>query len=280
MSGMKLQSKGARREMAELAVAEKKSTAVANIMDDLYASAGQGLENVSAEDMQIPFMRILQPLSPQLIKSDSKFIKGASAGDLFNTVTGQFWEADEGVTVIPCAYQMKFLEFQLRESGGGFLGEIDPNDPDIRKAQRMGSNEILPSGNELVRSAQFLILAVDANGITSQLICDMKKTQMKVAKQWNTRRAGLKIMHPEKGLFNPPMWATVWQLRTVQESNDKGSWFNYSVSQCPIDDVPQSAVLEARDLYEQFRKGEIKTSAGTADEMEATKNDTSDEIPF
>jgi hypothetical protein len=266
--------------MAELAVAEKKSTAVANIMDDLYASAGQGLENVSAEDMQIPFMRILQPLSPQLIKSDSKFIKGASAGDLFNTVTGQFWEADEGVTVIPCAYQMKFLEFQLRESGGGFLGEIDPNDPDIRKAQRMGSNEILPSGNELVRSAQFLILAVDANGITSQLICDMKKTQMKVAKQWNTRRAGLKIMHPEKGLFNPPMWATVWQLRTVQESNDKGSWFNYSVSQCSIDDVPQSAVLEARDLYEQFRKGEIKTSAGTADEMEATKNDTSDEIPF
>lgn len=266
--------------MAETAVAEKKTTAVANIMDDLYASAGQGLENVSADDMQIPFMRILQPLSPQLIKSDSKFIKGASAGDIFNTVTGQFWEAEEGVTVIPCAYHMKYLEFQLRESGGGFLGEIDPNDPDIRKAQRSGSNEILPSGNELVRSAQFLVLTVEPNGMTSQLICDMKKTQMKIAKQWNTRRAGLKVMHPEKGLFNPPMWATVWSLRTVQESNDKGSWFNYSVSQGNVEDVPQSAILEARDLYEQFRKGEIKTSAVSADEMEANKDSRSDDIPF
>jgi hypothetical protein len=108
----------------------------------------------------------------------------------------------------------------------------------------------------------------------------MKKTQMKIAKQWNTRRAGLKVMHPEKGLFNPPMWATVWSLRTVQESNDKGSWFNYSVLQGNVDDVPQSAILEARDLYEQFRKGEIKTSAVSADEMEANKDSRSDDIPF
>ena len=102
----------------------------------------------------------MQPLSPQLIKTDSKFIKGASAGDIFNTVTGQYWEGDEGVTIIPCAYEMKFLEFQLRESGGGFLGEIDPNNPDIRQANRVGANEMLPSGNELVRAAQFLVVAI------------------------------------------------------------------------------------------------------------------------
>ena len=89
--------------MAEAAVARKESTAVANIMDDLYEAAGQGMETIGAEDMQIPFLRILQPLSPQLIKNDPKFIKGASAGDIFNTVTGQFWEAEEGINVLPCA---------------------------------------------------------------------------------------------------------------------------------------------------------------------------------
>ena len=72
------------------AVAKKAESLPANLMDDLYAGAGQGMENITAEDMQIPFMRILQPLSPQLIKTDSKFIKGASAGDIFNTVTGQY----------------------------------------------------------------------------------------------------------------------------------------------------------------------------------------------
>ena len=78
--------------MAEAAVVKKESTAVANIMDDLYEAAGQGMETIGADDMQIPFLRILQPLSPQLIKTDPKFIKGASAGDIFNTVTGDYWD--------------------------------------------------------------------------------------------------------------------------------------------------------------------------------------------
>ena len=160
-------------------VANAKTTAVANLMDDLFDSAGQGMETIGADDMQIPFLRILQPLSPQLLKTDSKFIKGASAGDIFNTVTGQFWEADTGLTVLMCAYTTKFLEFQLRESGGGFMGELSADDPDIRKTERNGSTEMLPSGNELVRSAQFLVLGVEDTGATTQMICDMKKTQMK-----------------------------------------------------------------------------------------------------
>ena len=212
-------------------VANKKSTEVANLMDDLFDSAGQGMETITADDMQIPFLRILQPLSPQLLKTDPKFIKGASAGDIFNTVTGQYWEADEGLVVLMCAYTTKFLEFQLRETGGGFMGELSADDPDIRKTERNGSIEMLPNGNELVRSAQFLVLGVDADGSTSQMICDMKKTQMKIAKQWNTRRAGLKIEHPTNGMFNPPMWSVPWRLTSVQESNDKGSWFNYAVAQ-------------------------------------------------
>ena len=47
-------------------VANAKSTAVANLMDDLFDSQGQGMETIGAEDMQIPFLRILQPLSPSM----------------------------------------------------------------------------------------------------------------------------------------------------------------------------------------------------------------------
>jgi len=256
-------------------IANAKSTAVANLMDDLFDSAGQGMETIGADDMQIPFLRILQPLSPQLLKTDPKFIKGASAGDIFNTVTGQYWEADTGLTVLMCAYTTKFLEFQLRLSGGGFMGELSADDPDIRKTEREGSIEMLPSGNELVRSAQFLVLGVEDTGATTQMICDMKKTQMKIAKQWNTRRAGLKIMHPQKGMFNPPMWAVPWKLTTVQESNDKGSWFNYAVAQEEMDSVNPEAIKESRDLYNSFRAGEIKTGTG-----EEKKKQEEADVPF
>jgi hypothetical protein len=261
--------------MADTQVAEAKSTAVANIMDDLFDSAGQGMESIGVEDMQIPFLRLLQPLSPQLLKTDAKYIKGASAGDIFNTVTGQVWEADAGLTVLVCAYTTKFLEFQLREAGGGFMGELEAGHPDIRKTERVGANEMLPSGNELVRVAQFLVLGVDKDGATTQMICDMKKTQMKVAKQWNTKMAGLKIMHPEKGLFNPPMWAVPWKLTTVQESNDKGSWFNFAVNKMELGDVPVAAQKEAQQMYDSFKAGDIKTGTG---EKQQTTEET--DVPF
>ena len=58
------------------------------------------------------------------------------------------------------------------------------------------------------------------------------------------------------------MWAVPWKLTTVQESNDKGSWFNYAVAQEEMDSVAPEAIIEARDLYNSFRAGEIKTGTG------------------
>ena len=46
--------------------------------------------------MQIPFIGIIQALSPQLQKDDPLYIKGAEQGDIFNTVTQEIYKADEG----------------------------------------------------------------------------------------------------------------------------------------------------------------------------------------
>ena len=90
----------------------------------------------------------------------------------------------------------------------------------------------------------------------------------------------MQIMHPTKGLFNPPIWMTAWRLKSVQESNDKGSWYNYAVSSVDISEVPESAVLHAKKQYEKFQKGEIKTSGGTAEEMNTASSEPRDDIPF
>ena len=87
-------------------------------------------------------------LSPEVQKGDAKFIKGASAGDLFNTVTQQVWDGEDGVVVIPW-YTVKYLEFGLREAGGGFFGELDANSPDIKNTTRNGTSEILLSVTSL-----------------------------------------------------------------------------------------------------------------------------------
>ena len=91
-------------------VVEKKEAGLpANLISEMATDSGLGLTNVTADDMQIPFLRILQALSPQLVKTNSDYIKGAEQGDIFNTVTHQVWKAEEGITVVPCYFEQKLL---------------------------------------------------------------------------------------------------------------------------------------------------------------------------
>lgn len=269
--------------MADTAVQTKNTnTLPATLMADFSEHAGAGMDAIGTEDMQIPFLRILQPLSPQINKNDASYIKGASSGDLFNTVTGQFWSGEDGVYVIPCGYTVKYLEFQLRINGGGYQGELDPNDPDLNRTTREGASEILPSGNEVIRSAQHLVMIVDPEtGATQQAICDMKKTQLKVSRKWNTQMRMVQYQGAN-GLFNPPMWGTIWKLTTVQESNDQGTWNNYAVERIEPDAVPAEAFSAAKSFFESFAKGEIKTSGATAEEQSEPKKASvsSDDVPF
>ena len=58
-------------------------------------------------------------MSPQLQKQNGSYIPGASAGDMYNTVTNEIYAGEEGISVVPCAYNKKFIEWIPREKGGG-----------------------------------------------------------------------------------------------------------------------------------------------------------------
>ena len=255
-------------------IAQRKATSVvASELDKmLEADAGVGLENITTDDMQIPFIRIIQALSPQLQKDDPLYIKGAEQGDIFNTVSQEVYKQDEGVTVVPAFFEKKFLEFQLRSSGGGFVRELAADDKDIAMTNREGTIEMLPNGNELVRTHQHLVIAMSADGTIAPSVLDMKKTQLKVSRRWNTLKNSARL--PSGALM--PIYGTAWQLTTVLEANDQGKWFNYKLDR--INDVTpeiEKMMLEARNMYQGVAKGEVKMAAASADEI-AEK----DEVPF
>ena len=82
-----------------------------DLMKAFESDVGSGFEEVTSSDIQIPFLRLIQALSPQLKKSDAGYIEGASSGDIFNTVTKKTWDGEKGVVVIPVFFQLKLLEF-------------------------------------------------------------------------------------------------------------------------------------------------------------------------
>ena len=96
--------------MAKNEVATKNGGGAVAVIDDDLLSLGTGLEDTSSDDFAIPFLQLLQALSPQLNKNDGKYVKGAEQGNIFNTVTGEATDGDEGLIVVPCYYNKKYLE--------------------------------------------------------------------------------------------------------------------------------------------------------------------------
>jgi len=66
-------------------VTTKKDGAVAINMFE--ADADQGTQNISQEDLALPFLKVLGQLSPEINKRDGKYIDGAEPGMIINTVT-------------------------------------------------------------------------------------------------------------------------------------------------------------------------------------------------
>jgi len=261
----------------QVAKTENKSVIPAGLMDAFIQDSGAGLENVSSNDLTIPFIRLAQSNSPELKKSQDKFIDGCSQGDVFNTVTRNVWSGEEGVRVIPCHYVKKYLEFIPLDQGGGFRGELAANDPNVLNATRTGNKEILPNGNELSVSAQHYVLIQDpGSGEWQTAIVDMKSTNLKISRQWNTMMSMQTITNGDKS-FKVPSFGCIWHLGVTESSNDMGSWYAWKVLN--MDGYVEDAALyaKARDFSRMVSEGEVKAAQDPDFQEEEA---ASDDVPF
>ena len=268
---------------AQTSVAKKATTEIAlpeEMLGAFMEDAGAGTENIGAEDMKIPFIRVLQPVSPQLKKKDSAYIQGAEAGDVFNTVTGNLWKAEDGVRVIPCGYTKKFLEFGPYLEGGGFKGELAANDTRVLAAKREGNKDILENGNELITSAQHYVQVQDpSTGLWQTGIIDMKSTNLKISRQWNTQIQMQQATANGK-VFKVPSFGCIWHLTTDEYSNDMGSWNGWKI-------LGRVGYVEEPELYASCKEFSLMVNAGeVASAVDPDLVDTpsatagSDDLPF
>ena len=270
------------------AVATKKNAELStDVLDDIFDSAGEGTV-FDASELEIPFIRLAQQLSPQLSKKKPEYIEGAELGSIYNNVTKECWDGSTGITVIPCYQVTKYLEFVPREQGGGFKGEISPSDPILQRTNRVGSKEILPHGNELVKSDQHFVLVLSDDGMFQLAVIDMKSSALKHSRRWKTQIAMQKIKHPKTGaMVTPAVFATMWKLTSTEDSNDQGEWANWSVEKVGL--VSDRDLLkEAKKFRESCVAGEVKATSEDDEKKNASEDTASesatsnleDEIPF
>jgi hypothetical protein len=240
-------------------LAKKQNTEVANVnlmsMLAKDADTNSGFQNMSSEDVALPFLTILQALSPQ-VRGTSK-IEGASEGDFFNTVTSEVYKG--ALKLIPCAYKKAYVEWTPREQGGGYVKEhANAVILESTKKDEKG-RDILPNGNIIVTTAYHFVMVIRPNGTYERALISFTSTQLKKSRRWNSQMMNLQIKLPNGQLIRPPMYSHTYCAKTVSESNDLGSWSGWDIGS-PI--IIDDAVLytQAKNFSDDIMKGSVKVA--------------------
>ena len=246
--------------MNEEANVVKKEKAGAVAISSFEIDSGKGLGNMSQDDLALPFLKILGQLSPEVNKRDGKYVKGAEPGMIFNSVTGELYDGAKGIQVVPCHYKLEYIEWRDRGEGSGAPVAIHSSSSDIMtKTTRDASfKDRLPNGNYIERTASHFVIV---NGQTpSTALIAMKSTQLKISRKWNSMMAGIRLKG-KNGLFTPASFSHIYQLKTIQQSNDKGTWFGWEVSKIgPVQDT--TLYQQAKTFAENVSKGDVKVKHG------------------
>ena len=246
-------------------VATKKEGALATNLFE--ADANKGTQNISQEDLALPFLKVLGQLSPEVNKRDGKYVEGAEPGKIINTVSNELYDS---INVLPVFYKRQYVEWQDRGTSTGAPVAIHEADSDIisQTTRDKSFKDRLPNGNYLENTANhFVILLGD---IPTTALISMKATQLKVSRKWNSMMLGIK-MQGKNGMFTPPTYSHIYNLKTVQMSNDKGTWFGWDVSK--VGPVSDKGVYDiAKTFAERVGKGEVQAKPETQEETKRTLN--------
>jgi hypothetical protein len=223
------------------------------------------------QDLAIPFFRIVQSNSPQVLQGRPEFMEDARPGMFINTATGQLWSGQDGVLFLPVTYQRSFIEWKPRERGGGFVKDWGTDDSPLKTTQRNDKNkDIMPNGNEFTTNALYFGYIVNPHsGAAQQVALNLTGTQMKKSRKFNTALETATRRDDESGRdVKVAPFYRLWQLTTVPEQNDKGNWYGIKLEPAMVVfEVAKGEELyeAAKRLHQQVSRGEVKTQEPTMD---------------
>ncbi len=231
--------------------AKNEVTAISIFEED----AGVGTE-LNQEDLALPFLKIVSALDPLLDDEDFEGKKG----DIYNTVSGALFNGKKGVTVVPCAYQRRYIQWAPRGQGTGAPQAIyAPNDaiPKTKRDENDNREYVIDGNGEYIEEThQHFVIIINEDGSTETALIAMKSTQLKKSRKWNSMIASSTMMG-KNGPFTPARFSHSYHLKTLKEENSKGSWDGWEMSRIgPLTDQP-AIYQQAKQFAESIMAGDV-----------------------
>jgi hypothetical protein len=172
---------------------------------------GLGNENVG-QHVTIPRVKLLQKMSDEVDKYNSKYIAGAEPGHFFNSLTGQNY--GEELYVINLLFRNEYVVWRNREAGGGILGSFSS----MQDAQAAIKSQQKPEDYTVTDTHSHVLLI--KNPATGELdktpvIMDFSSSKMRISRSWNSI-IGIKGGNRFSGL---------WKLKSVSVQNKTGAQY-------------------------------------------------------
>lgn len=195
---------------------------------DYAEDAGHGFENQTAKDLQLPWLKLLQGLSPEVAKST---VDGAKPGLWMNTVTKDVYPREKGVLLIWATTSHKFGIWTPRKEGGGFHGHLEIDDPNVLKAidesTEFGQYRYPADPTKVLTECHYVfgVLCDEEGHGLGMCVVPFKSTHIRPYRAFNSRLDGFRLRAPGKPSQKPPIYAYVTRLTSEESKNNKGEFY-------------------------------------------------------
>lgn len=250
-------------------IEKRKKNEVAVI--DFKKDAGAGVGTISRTETIIPYVNLLQALSPECTEGHEKFVEGARAGMLLNTATKDLFSGKDGIVIVPLLKQHVFVEWTPRNKGGGIVARHEPASDLVLatcKADRRDDKGFLltETGNHLVETFYLTALLLSGPDAEDGDVVCISFARTKLG-PWR------KLMQPVyKYSKDFPLFAHRIRLRTKPATNKQGQgYFTFEpdflnhVEGGLMRDHVEASLITSPALYELAKSSSEFVSQGLKD---------------
>lgn len=235
----------------ELATATKDTAIIASHWSDY---AGQGFEKLDQASLKVPFLQIVQALSPCVEN-------GAKPGNILYTLDDTFYDGKEGILFVPAATRHVYVEWRQRSKGGGFIAHHDPVS-DVVKAAIAASvkfGKYSHDGNDLVET--FYVYGVLVrDDVPCEAAMAFASTKVKPYRMWMTRAKSTTIKVSPRRTIIAPLFSHAYRFTTLKEQNSFGNYYNWRITQESMISQDSDTFIMALGIRDMFGEGAFTES--------------------
>jgi hypothetical protein len=192
-----------------------------NKMFEDYEGDTGGYEDMTGATQSVPFIRLLQELSPQCRIKKEEYIEGAAPGMLVNTVTNKLYKTP--VRFVVGKFERYYMEWKPNRGGLAGIHAVDVVEDRIGRdlIADEGFKIVDPrSGNEFSDTYVYYVILPDhmEDGVC---ILSLSSSSLKEAKKLNRNLRS--TMLPNSTRRALPFFM-IWNYEVKDMNNDKGDW--------------------------------------------------------